>query len=82
LKKKEYEKGYYAPRPATYKKNKERHSLIFDYAEAVLIDTNKKRFSSIFSGKEKEVLSFIKKNKINLSNDLDLIELVRFLNSK
>ena len=80
--KKESSTGYDAPRPATYKKTKDRHYIIFDDDPAVLINTNKKRFSSIFSGKEKEVLSFIKKNKINLSNDLDLIELVRFLNSK
>lgn len=79
---KESSTGYDAPRPATYKKTKDRYYLILDDAPAVLIDTNKKRFSSIFINREKEVLSFIKKNKISLSNDSDLIELVRFLNSK
>ena len=74
--------GYDAPKPAMYKKTKDRHYIIINGAPAVLVDTNKKRFVTLFKGQEKDALSFIKKNKIKLSNDTDLIKFVNFLNSK
>ena len=74
--------GYDAPHPATYKKIKDRHYISISNEPAILVDTNKKRFSSIFIGQEKEVLGFIKKNKIKLSNDNDLLSLVEFMNTK
>ena len=74
--------GYDAPHPATYKKTKDRHYISISNEPAILVDTNKKRFSSIFIGQEKEVLGFIKKNKIKLSNDNDLLSLVEFMNTK
>ena len=74
--------GYDAPRPATYKRAKDRYYIIIDAAPAVMIDPNKKRFSVLFKGQEKEVLAYIKKNKIKLNDDESLIKLVKFLNSK
>ena len=79
---KESSTGYDAPHPATYKKTKNRHYIVFDNAPGVLIDTNKKKFSSLFKGQEKDVLNFIKKNKIKLSVDDDLIKVLNYLNPK
>lgn len=74
--------GYDAPKPAMYKKTKDRHYIIINNAPAVLVDTNKKRFFTLFNGQSNEVLNFIKKNKINLSEDMDLVKFVKFMNSK
>lgn len=74
--------GYDAPKPAMFKKTKDRHYVIINGAPAILVDTNKKRFSAQFKGQQKEVLTYIKKNKIRLNDDNDLIKLVKFLNSK
>lgn len=74
--------GYDAPKPAMYKKTKDRHYIIINDAPAVLVDTNKKRFVTLFKGQEKDALGFIKKNKINLSSDADLLKFVNYLNSK
>jgi len=74
--------GYDPPKPAMYKKTKDRYYISIGDAPAVLIDTNKKRFVTLFKGQEKDALSFIKKNKIKLSNDADLIKFVNYLNSK
>lgn len=50
-------------------------------AIAQKLPKSKKQISKLFPGKEKQILTFIKKNSIKTSKEEDLIKLVEFLNT-
>jgi|TARA_B110000967_G_scaffold3759_1_gene3826 hypothetical protein len=75
--------GYDLAKPATYKSVKDRTYIKLASKEAaVLLETNKKKLAkNLFPSNSKEILNFIKTNKIKLSKDDDLIKFVAFLNT-
>ena len=71
--------GYDAPKPAMYKTMKDRIYIKLGDNDAVLMPTKKSKLAKqIFPDNEKEVLKFIKSNKIKLKNEEDLNKLVEF----
>ena len=75
--------GYDLAKPATYKKVKDRTYIkLANKKTAVLLETNKKKLAkSLFPSNSKEILNFIKLNKLKLTKDADLITFVTFLNT-
>jgi len=71
--------GYDDPKPAMYKTMKDRIYIKLGDNDAVLMPTKKSKLAKqIFPDNEKEVLKFIKSNKIKLKNEEDLNKLVEF----
>ncbi|MCH2192637.1 hypothetical protein [Kordia sp.] len=67
---------------AKYKKQKSEFYIEYgDNGIAVKLPKKKKSVIKLFASKEKEVKAFIKKNKIKLTKEKDLIKLIGYVNS-
>ncbi len=73
--------GYDTYQPATYKKAKDEYFFKIGDSEIKTLPLKKKAIVSIVPEKEKEIASFIKENKISFSEDADLNQLGKFINS-
>lgn len=73
--------GYDTYQPATYAKSKDEYFFKLGESEIKTLPLKKKAIISIVPEKEKEIASFIKENKISFSEDADLNQLGRFINS-
>ncbi|MEZ0005278.1 hypothetical protein ABH942_000629 [Flavobacterium sp. 28YEA47A] len=73
--------GYDTYKPAAYTKSKDEYFIRLSESEIKPLSLKKKAIVSIVPEKEKEIASFIKENKISFSEDTDLNQLGRFLNS-
>ena len=81
LKEKESKTGYYPYRPPMYKKVKDRIYIKLENEMPVLLTQNKRKLSKLFRGREKEIINFLNKERINLSKDKDLIKFSNYLNN-
>ena len=54
--------------------------LLSNTEQVFELPKSKKKFASLFAGKEEEVLDYIKENRINLKDEKDLIKLIEFVN--
>ncbi|NER14440.1 hypothetical protein GWK08_13380 [Leptobacterium flavescens] len=70
--------SYSKDQPAKYKRVKD--VFFFKGTNGVLkeISTKKKKFYALFEGKEKEVQQFVKKNKLKISKQQDLVKIISF----
>ncbi|MFY0631855.1 MAG: hypothetical protein JXR05_15940 [Flavobacteriaceae bacterium] len=65
-------------KPAVFKRAKDKFYLSFDNSKAIKLPTKKKKFYKIFSKKESEIKGFIKKNKLNIKKQKDILKIVDF----
>ena len=72
--------GYDKSRPAEYRRINDSYFIKINDDPAIEFSTNKKDFAKLFPKHEKQVLSYIKSEKINLKEELDLKKLALFLN--
>lgn len=68
-------------KPPRYKKLDPEYFFKKNNQDIVLFPKKKKELEKLFLGKEKELNTFIKENKISLSDELDLIKLSNYLNT-
>lgn len=73
--------GYDTYQPATYAKSKDEYFFKLGDAEIKTLPLKKKAIVSMVPEKEKEIASFIKENKISFSEEADLNQLGKFINS-
>ncbi|WP_447635152.1 hypothetical protein [Flavobacterium microcysteis] len=73
--------GYDSYQPATYAKSKDEYFFKLGESEIKTLPLKKKAIVSIVPEKEKEIASFIKENKISFSEEADLNQLGKFINS-
>lgn len=72
---------YGTARPARYERATDDFYLKFGEESAQLAPTNKKKFAMLFPGKEKQILDFIKSERIKLKDEKDLIKIINFTNT-
>ena len=72
---------YGTNRPAHFKRAKDNYFIKVGENNAIELPKNKKEIAKLFPEFENETLSFIKKNKIKLKNETDLLKLIEYLNS-
>ncbi|MCF6295215.1 MAG: hypothetical protein L3J25_05950 [Flavobacteriaceae bacterium] len=72
--------GYDKAQPAEYKRSKDKFYLKIRDLEVILLPKNKKKLTKLFLGSEKEILNFIKTEKIKLNKETDLVKLINYLN--
>ena len=73
--------GFTKYEPPTLKRIK--NEFYIDFKDEIIIKspTNKKNFSNLFLTKSKEIELYIKKNKLNIKNESDLIQIFNYYNS-
>ena len=72
--------GYDKSRPAEYRRLNDTFFIKVNDEPAIEFSTNKKDFSKMFPDNEKEILSYIKSEKIKLKEEADLKKLGQYLN--
>ncbi|RKE99111.1 hypothetical protein [Ichthyenterobacterium magnum] len=73
--------GYNKPKPAAFIKNSDKFYLRINDNPAILIPRNKKDFAKLFPALSKDILAYIKTNKIKTSKEADLLKLINYINS-
>ncbi|APG65543.1 hypothetical protein LPB136_09305 [Tenacibaculum todarodis] len=74
--------GYGSYTPPTFKRKKDTNFVKFKNSDEVIeIPTKTKKFLEIVSNKSKEVKTFIKKNKLKLKKEKDLIKIFKYYTS-
>lgn len=81
IEKKTSETGYDKARPAKFKRLKDTYFISIGDDPAVEFPKKKKDFSKSFPNKHKDIMSFIKKNKIKTSKEDDLVKLINYINT-
>jgi hypothetical protein len=72
---------YDKARKASYKRGNDEYYIVVGETDAQPFSTRKKDISKLFSGSSKEILNFIKTNKLNTSKDEDLIQVINFISA-
>jgi len=73
--------GYDKDKPAEFKNKNDVYFVSINNAYARELPTKKKDIAKLFPNNSKEVLNFIKKNKIKTSREADLINLINYINT-
>lgn len=73
--------GYAKTKPAQYKRKSDEYYTLNKSGIAVELPTNKKDLANTFPEHSKEILDYIKSNKIKTSRTEDLIELMGYINT-
>ncbi|MFK7782235.1 hypothetical protein [Psychroserpens sp.] len=73
--------GYDKARPAEYKRKDDLYFTLNEKGIAIELPSNKKELAKTFPKHTKDVLSFIKANKIKTSKQNDLIRLLNYINT-
>ncbi len=73
--------GYDKETPAQFKKTKDKYFIKISDDKIIELQKNKKDFAKLFPKHEKEILSYIKKQNINIKKEIDLIKLVKYINT-
>lgn len=73
--------SYVSERPAEFVRNKSEFYLVNNDFLGKKIPSRRKELLNLFPDDQDEILEFIKKNKISISKEADLIKLVRYLNT-
>lgn len=72
--------GFDKAQKAEYKRSKDKYYIKVKDLEAVLLPSNKKKLVKLFPTLEKNILAFIKTQKIKLNKEIDLMKLINYLN--
>lgn len=72
---------YDRPRKASYKRGNDEYYIVIGDTNAQPFSTRKKDIARQFSSSSKEILNFIKSNKLNTSKDEDLIKVVNYIST-
>lgn len=81
VEKKPAETSYDKSQPAKFKRLKDSYYIASNNNPAIEFPKKKKDFAKVFPEKHKEILGFIKKNKIKTSKESDIKQLMTFINS-
>jgi hypothetical protein len=73
--------GYAKTKPAQYKRKSDEYYTLNKSGIAVELSTNKKDLANTFPEHSKEILDYIKSNKIKTSKTEDLIKLMDYINT-
>jgi len=73
--------SYDKTKPAELKRIDDKYFIAIGTDAAVEFPKKKKEFPKVFPDKHKDILSFMKKNKIKTSKDKDLVELINYINT-
>ncbi|SDR67191.1 hypothetical protein SAMN04515667_0186 [Formosa sp. Hel1_31_208] len=73
--------GYDKDKPAEFRNVNDTYFISVNNGYAMELPRKKKELANLVPGKSKEILNFIKTNKIKTSNQQDLIKLVNFMNT-
>ncbi|MEM5566716.1 hypothetical protein WNY78_16460 [Psychroserpens sp. AS72] len=73
--------GYDKDKPAEFKNISDTHFISINDAYARELPKKKKEIVKLFPKHSKEILSFIKENKIKTSREEDLIQLINYVNA-
>ncbi|MFT4611833.1 MAG: hypothetical protein ACJA1H_001413 [Glaciecola sp.] len=73
--------SYDIDKPAEFKKMSDTYFISINGAYARKLSTKKKNISNLFPQHSKDILNFIKKNKIKTSREADLINLINYINT-
>ena len=73
--------SYDKTKQAEFKRLEDRYFITNGNEAAVEFPKKKKDFPKVFPDKHKDILSFMKKNKIKTSKDEDLVELINYINT-
>jgi len=73
--------GYDQLRPITFKRVKDSYYACFENNNAIKIPSSKKQFQSLFNTKNKEISTYMKKNKLNHKKKEDLIKIFNYYTS-
>lgn len=65
-------------KPASFKRAKDKLYLSLDNKSALKVPSNKKKFYKIFQKKGNKMKEFIKKNKLNIKKQADLLKILEF----
>jgi len=71
---------YDTPKPAKFERLEDKYFIKINDQNVILLPKNKKKLAELFPDHEKEVLSFIKKERLKLNKEEDLTKLFNFLN--
>lgn len=72
---------YDRPRKANYKRGNDEYYIVIGDTNAQPFSTSKKDIANQFSSSSKEILKFIKENKLNTSKDEDLIKVINYIST-
>ncbi|WP_179344258.1 hypothetical protein [Winogradskyella ursingii] len=72
--------SYEKSRPAKYERQKDEYYIKIGAEKAMPLPSNKNDIAELFPKYEKEIKTFIKKNRIKTSKEEDLISLVKYIN--
>ena len=73
--------SYDKTKPAVLKRISDKYFIAIGSDAAVEFPKKKKKFPKLFPDKHKDILSFMKKNKIKTSKEEDLVELINYINT-
>lgn len=73
--------GYQPSTPASFKKVDDKFFIKISHSPAFELKKNKKKIAGLFPKHESDILAFIKKNKIKVSQKDDLAKLFSFINT-
>ena len=73
--------GYDKDKPAEFKNNNDTHFVSINGAYAYELPSKKKSIAKLFPKHSKDVLNFIKKNKIKTSREEDMMKLINYINT-
>ena len=73
--------SYDKTKPAQYKRKSDQYFTLDDNGIAIELPSNKKDLAKTFPKHSKDILSFIKSNKIKTSKEEDLIQLINYINT-
>jgi hypothetical protein len=72
---------YDKARRASYKRGNDEYYIVIGETNAQPFSTRKKDIAKLFSGSSKQIIDYIKTNKLNTSKDEDLIKVVNYISS-
>lgn len=81
IEKKPAKSSYNQTKPAQYKRKSDQYYTLNDNGSAINLPSNKKDLANAFPKHTKDVLNFIKSNKIKTSKQEDLIKLINYINT-
>lgn len=73
--------SYDNDKPAEFKNVNDTHFISINDAYARELPTNKKSIAKMFPKNSKDILNFIKKNKIKTSREADMVNLINYINT-
>lgn len=73
--------GYDEYKPAVFKRAKDKFYLSLDNSNAIKIPTKKKKFYKIFPSNANKIKDFIKKEKLNIKKQTDLLKIITYYTS-